>query len=248
MIVAVTSKPTRRPRNSLTPEAIVAAAFTVTERSGGAGLTFGAIGAELGAHPTALYRHFRDKDELMLGLVDALHAEVLAELGPPLPDWRAELESLAARTHAVFLRHPAIAQHAAVRTARREHEFALVDRLLGALRRTGLADAEVALYYRVLGDAVLSYSAMDAALEALDPEVRAADLRAWKVEYQAQDPARHPHLAAYSHLFPALDDPANYATLIELLLDAVELRARRVRAARTGPENELTPESTLSRD
>jgi len=32
------------------PEAIVAAAFTVTERSGSAGLTFGAIGAELGAH------------------------------------------------------------------------------------------------------------------------------------------------------------------------------------------------------
>jgi len=94
--------------------------------------------------------------------------------------------------------------------------------VLGALRRSGLADAEVALYYRVLGDAVLSYSAMDAAPQALDPDVRATDLRAWKVEYQSQDPAHYPHLAAYSHLFPALDDPANYATLIELLLDAVE--------------------------
>jgi len=148
-----------------------------------------------------------------------------------VPDWRAEL---AERTHAVFLRHPAIAQHAAVRTARLEHEFALADRVLGALRRSRPADAEVALYYRVLGDAVLSYSAMDAAPQALDPDVRAADLRAWKVEYQSQDPAHYPHLAACSHLFPALDDPANYATLSELLLDAVEVRARRARPAARG--------------
>jgi AcrR family transcriptional regulator len=225
--VTSTPKGTRRPRNSLTPEAIVAAAFAVTEREGSAGLTFGAIGAELGAHPTALYRHFRDKDELMLGLVDALHAEVLAELGPPLPDWREELVALAHRTHTVFLRHPAIAQHAAVRTARRAHEFAVVERLVDALRRTGLDDADVARYYRVLGDAVLSYSAMDAALAALDPDVRAADLRAWKVEYQTQDPAAYPNIAAYAHLFPALDDPANFSTLIELLVDSIDARARR---------------------
>jgi Bacterial regulatory proteins, tetR family len=29
--------------------------------------SFQALGAELGAHPTAVYRHFRDKDELTLG-------------------------------------------------------------------------------------------------------------------------------------------------------------------------------------
>ena len=121
--------------------------------------------------------------------------------------------------------------------------------MLGALRRSGLADAEVALYYRVLGDAVLSYSAMDATPQALDPDVRATDLRAWKVEYQSQDPAHYPHLAAYSHLFPALDDPANYATLIELLLDAVESarggrgRPNRVKSPRDRAiDSHITPE------
>jgi len=75
---------------------------------------------------------------------------------------------------------------------------------------------------------------MDAALERSTRRCAPPTCAPGKVEYQAQDPARHPHLAAYSHLFPALDDPANYATLIELLLDAVELRARRARAAGTG--------------
>jgi hypothetical protein len=78
-----------------------------------------------------------------------------------------------------------------------------------------------------VGDAVLSYSAMDAALAALDPDVRAADLRAWKVEYQTQDPAAYPNIATYAHLFPALDDPANFSTLIELLVDSIDARARR---------------------
>ncbi|MDT7566753.1 MAG: hypothetical protein QOG76_5377, partial [Pseudonocardiales bacterium] len=53
---------------------------------------------------------------------------------------------------------------------------------------------------------------LDAALAALDPDVRAADLRAWKVEYQTQDPAAYPNIATYAHLFPALDDPANFST------------------------------------
>jgi hypothetical protein len=65
------------------------------------------------------------------------------------------------------------------------------------------------------------------ALAALDPDVRAADLRAWKVEYQTQDPAAYPNIATYAHLFPALDDPANFSTLMELLVDSIDARARR---------------------
>ena len=34
------------------------------------------LGAELGADPTAIYRHFRDKDELVLALLDRLLAQV----------------------------------------------------------------------------------------------------------------------------------------------------------------------------
>ena len=37
-------------------------------------LSFRKIGKELGADPTALYRHFADKDELLLALADRVIA------------------------------------------------------------------------------------------------------------------------------------------------------------------------------
>jgi hypothetical protein len=39
--------------------------------------------------------------------------------------------------------------------------------------------------------------------------------------------AAYPNIATYAHLFPALDDPANFSTLMELLVDSIDARARR---------------------
>ena len=64
----------RRARDSLSREIIVAAADAVVQRDGLDRLTFQAIGEELDAHPTSIYRHFRDKDELLLALIDTLRA------------------------------------------------------------------------------------------------------------------------------------------------------------------------------
>ena len=64
----------RRARDSLSREIIVAAADAVVERDGLDRLTFQSIGEELDAHPTSIYRHFRDKDELLLALIDTLRA------------------------------------------------------------------------------------------------------------------------------------------------------------------------------
>ena len=59
--MAMTKKP-RRPRGSLNQAVIVAAALKVTDADGIGSLTFEALGRELRAHPTAIYRHFREKD------------------------------------------------------------------------------------------------------------------------------------------------------------------------------------------
>jgi AcrR family transcriptional regulator len=223
--VSETPQRARRARGSLNQAIIVAAAFAVAERDGLAAVTFQALGAELGAHPTAIYRHFRDKDELVLGLIDALHAETLRALDEPTGDWAADLTAIARTSHAVFLKHPAVGQLAASRTARREHEFRIVDRIIGCLRRSGLSDADAARYYRIVGDFVLGYSALDAGFAALDPQTRAADLRAWEVEYRTVPAAEYPHIAAVSGSIPQLDDPANFDTAVELMIEAIGARA-----------------------
>src|SRR5215472_187607 len=221
------AKPRRRPRGSLNQRVILDAAFAISERGLDA-VTFQALGVELGAHPTAVYRHFRDKDELLLAMIDALHAETLAELPEPTGDWAADLAAIAHHTHAVFLRHSSIAAYA-YRTTRREHEFRIVERIIGCLRRAGFSDHDAARLYRVFGDLVLGYSALDAGLASLEPAIRHADLLAWEVQYRTLPADKYPGIAAVAHALPAVDDPENFATAVDLMIEAIRARAATAR-------------------
>jgi AcrR family transcriptional regulator len=224
---------TRLPRGTLTPELIVNAAFRVADSEGIERLTFQALGKELSAHPTAIYRHFRNKDELVRALIDALHAEALAETPPPSDDWAQDLMEIALHTHEAFLRHPRVGAMAAPRTARRENEFLSVERKLDCMCRAGLNDEDAARYYRVFADVVLGYSAMDASLAALAPDIREADLRAWKTDYLALPEKTYPNIARLAPRFYALDDPENYRTAVQAVIDAVRRRAEQTRTPGT---------------
>ncbi len=215
----------RRPRGSLNPSTIVGAALRVTDRDGIAALTFEALGRELQAHPTAIYRHFRDKDELLRALTDRLHDEAQLDGLPVTGDWRADLRGVAFAIHRAFLAHPAIGQLVPARTAAREHEFVTVELIVGCMRRAGLPDAEAAACYRVFADVVLACAGMDAALAALAPQTRADELRTWDVDYRRLPPERFPHAASVAEHFPRLDDPANFALAVELMIEAVAARA-----------------------
>ena len=62
------------------------------------------VAAELDAAPMSLYRHVRDKDELLLQMMDAAIAEV--RLPEPPADWRGGLEIAARALWTGFRRHP----------------------------------------------------------------------------------------------------------------------------------------------
>jgi AcrR family transcriptional regulator len=220
----------RLPRGTLSQELIIKAAFRVADSAGMDNLTFQALGRELSAHPTAIYRHFRNKDDLLLALIDALHEEALAHTPPPTDDWAHDLMQIAIHTHEAFLRHPRVGALVAARTARRENEFRSVERKLDCMRRAGLNDTDAARYYRVFADLVLSYSAMDASLASLSPEVRDADLRAWKTDYLTLPPDRYPNIAQVAPRFVSLDDPQNFVTAVQSVIDTIRAKAAAERA------------------
>ncbi len=64
----------RPPR--LSRAAVVAAARAIVERNGIDALTMRQVAVELGSSPMAIYRHVRDKDQLLVLLLDQLAAEV----------------------------------------------------------------------------------------------------------------------------------------------------------------------------
>ena len=229
---------------SLNQALIIDAAFRVSHRSGANALTFQAIGEELNVHPTAIYRHFHDKDGLILALIDTLHGQVLEELPDPSDDWAADLAELARLTWIVFQRHPEIAQFAAARTTRRQNEFDVIERILDCMRRAGFTDQDAARYYRSFGDFVLSFSSQDAALAALEPAARDADLQAWQILYPTLPAARYPNISAVLSVIPPVGDPDNFATALSLMLDALRARAKSARARlEPGPQRQHRPDN-----
>ncbi len=76
--MAERSPPTRRGGRParLSQQAVIAAARAIVEGDGIDALTMRQVAAELGSSPMAIYRHVRDKDELLVLLLDQLAGEL----------------------------------------------------------------------------------------------------------------------------------------------------------------------------
>src|SRR3954451_1592356 len=101
------TQPPPPPRQrSLGREEIVAAAIALADETGPADLTMKAVAARLGSYSAmALYRYVHSKDGLVDLMLDTDTAEISLPARPG-PDWRADLEDLAAQTRRMTTRHP----------------------------------------------------------------------------------------------------------------------------------------------
>jgi len=203
--------------------------MAVIETDGPQALTFRRLGTDLGADHTAVLRHFRGKDDLLLGLAARLVSDALHDFAPS-ESWRETLASLARRIRAACLRHPGVAVLVAARTSRREPEFQGADVVIGALLEAGLQGPEAASYYRVLADTALAAGAFEASFNVLDKAAQDGDRLAWRREYLTASPQRYPNLAQVAPYLAEIDEEDQFETAIGLFLDAVELRAQRARA------------------
>jgi AcrR family transcriptional regulator len=200
----------------------VTAAETIALRDGLDRLTFQAIGSELDAHPTSLYRHFRDKDELMLALIDTLRTRSYAGVLVPTDDWVADLRAQAHLIHDHYLRYPDFALQRAVR---RPTDVASMEFTIGALRRGGYSPEEAGLYARALGQLVRSASSIQAAIEAMPTETRVADDMTWELDRRRLDLEAHPSLGWVGEHLPDVRDPRAWEVALDLMLDSIARRA-----------------------
>src|SRR5690348_17626429 len=69
-------------RGTLTPDRIVTESLRLLDTGGVAGFSMPKLGRALGADPTAVYRHFASKDDLVLAIADRLIEEALTGLRP----------------------------------------------------------------------------------------------------------------------------------------------------------------------
>jgi AcrR family transcriptional regulator len=173
-------------RVTLSRELIVEAAMRLAAGSARP-LTLSALGQELGADPTALYRHYRNRDELRLDLGDQLYALVNQRVRPTDGDWRTQLTTWALAVRAIDLEHPALAIEVAPRFTGGPHEQQGVDELLACLGAIGFAPQEAGRQVRALAELVLGHIGLTATLLTLPLELQEHDVTIGLRVYPAPD-------------------------------------------------------------
>ena len=143
-------------RGTLTPDRIVTESLRLLDTGGVAGFSMPKLGRALGADPTAVYRHFASKDNLVLAIADRLIEEAMDGL-PAHDCWVETVIDSTRRLRRTYLAHPAAASLSSFRTTGRPAEMRVVDRTLEAVMAAGYEGLEAAVIYRALGDFALAW-------------------------------------------------------------------------------------------
>ena len=207
----------RRPRASLTREAIVVAAAEILDEGGVDGLTMRSVAHRLDAGTMSLYRHVDGRDELL----DLVVARLVADIPERVPtgDWRADLATFARDVRAVLLRRPNLTVLMTSRAAPGSGSLGTLDRALELLRDAGFSPQGAVFANHALGNYVAGAALWEAVgLDGTTGEERARRVRA-AAEAVAHVPAdRYPNVAwAAGSLFAGTADDRFEAGLAALL-------------------------------
>lgn len=209
----------------LTRERIVEAVTGLLEDAGVEAVSTRTIGEALQVHPTALYRHFRDMDELLREAADGILAGVVgAGSSSDQPEGLDAAAGLCRRLREVLLAHPGAARVVASGPSRFANERAITERLLALLDESQLKHHDVTPAYHAL----IGFTVGWAALDASDPEPSVEDVsarhRTWRASYLAASPADFPATVKFaSQLYPSLDEQFEFG--LELILSGLRERS-----------------------
>ncbi|MGD9705817.1 MAG: TetR/AcrR family transcriptional regulator [Acidimicrobiia bacterium] len=222
-------------RVALNEDSIITTSIRLIEQDGPDRFTLRRLGEALGADPTAIYRHFKDKDELLRAVGDRIIAEITVGLPDEPAGWRAVVAEVCVRLRAAHVAQPHLAALVRSGPPMHENEFAVTEVLLRQLRIAGLDTTTAALAYHALIELTVGSAALDAPMAALAPEGRAERYAGWRRAYSSLDERSHPEsVATAPHLYVGTaEDRFRYA--LDRLLDGIEGRSRNVVAADAAP-------------
>jgi AcrR family transcriptional regulator len=208
-------------RAPLTRERVLRAAVELADRDGIEALSMRKLGQELGVEAMALYRHVRNKDDLLDGLVETVVGEI--ELPYPSKDWKAAMRALVRSSRQVMLSHPwaprVIIDRPTVGPATLRH----IDAVLGILSAGGFTIDMAHHALHVLGSRILGFT-QDPFNDTEDvrPEPDVAVRRARELA------AVFPHVgelalaATHEGALGGCDDDVEFAFGLDLILEGLD--------------------------
>jgi AcrR family transcriptional regulator len=195
---------------------ILEAARQIMDREGSDKLTIRRLAAEIGVGATTLYHHVRDKDDLLVQLLDHYAGRLRR---PELPDDPRDRILVAATTmHDGLAAWPEAAELLTADDLLGESALWMVDTIVGGAVDCGCTPEQaVALYrnvwYFTVGEILVR---AHAGRRAADDRPRHRD-----VVFRSLDPSRFPRLAPVADRWPALAARDTYAEGLRALVDGL---------------------------
>ncbi|MFM2076866.1 MAG: hypothetical protein RJA49_756 [Actinomycetota bacterium] len=209
----------------LSRERIVDVAVTLVVERGAEHLTVRALGDALGCDPSALYRHFRNVDDLHRAVGDHFLADVDV-VARPREGWRTAVRRMCIELRAAQLRQPRLAALVRAAPTRLGNELALTEALLRELRRGGFRPPAAVRAYHALIELTVGSAAIDASVATLPAATRDATYQAWRDDYAALDPVVHPQIHAAAPLLYLGSADDRFADALDLMLAGLMARRR----------------------
>ncbi|MFI2372592.1 TetR/AcrR family transcriptional regulator [Streptomyces sp. NPDC018833] len=210
-----------RPRKPLlSRELIVETASALVDAEGLDAVSTRRLAAELGVSGPSLYNHFRNKDEILDAVADAVSAQVDLSMfvEDDARDWRTALHDYAVSYRAALTAHPHTVPLLAHGPRRRPAGLRVADAVFGAMVRAGWPPAQAThigalMRYFITGSALGSFA------------------RGFVDDAAAYDPADYPHLGQ-AHLLADRQekvDEGAFETGLRALLDGLALQYETLR-------------------
>lgn len=211
----------------LNREAILSAAEEILRSEGLDAMTMRRVGTELGADPTAIYRHFRNKEELVIELADRAFGRV--DLPDPELPWKDGMRQIARSVRRIYAVHADFATVLVRQADDTPNLERVTECTLRLLSEAGLPPAETGRMYSVVVTHIAGSGLFNAMVggEPDAGEGRALTRRS----YAALPVEEFPHsVAAAPHLFPEPEEADELA--LDLLIEAIDRLGQTHRAAR----------------
>ncbi|MEF3402319.1 TetR/AcrR family transcriptional regulator [Agromyces sp. CCNWLW203] len=212
-------------RARLDRESIVAAGLELAATSATPTISVRELGTQLGADPTAIYRHFRSKEQLMEALLDELTLRAIASIDAEKLDWRERLRQLARATLTFYSAHPAVGAEAIVLTTHGPGELEAIEIMLESFAEAGLEGDDVVRHYALLASHVLSSAAGIARGRAERGD--GPEPGPWFDGPILADPRRFPLITAFNSELADLKDEDLFALGVEAVIQSAELTVAR---------------------
>lgn len=161
-----------------------------------------ALGDKLGVDPTAVYRHFADRDDLLREVGDRALSPVVDGF-EPTSDPSRDIAALCIRLRSTLIANPIGLQITAQGPTRRHNELLITEIILSSLKRSGLSVPKAVIAYHTIIEHTLGSAWLDAPL-AQAGDNRSETYTSWRNDYFELDPELYPATrAAAGELYPA---------------------------------------------